>query len=272
MNKKICTFLISLFVSGSFVLASCTLDHFDFSTDADSSDSTEQATPKKAPIAYCNKFDHNGFRGLLTVHYDVNQDRLTKNATWLHLWDIPYEVEQTGNFAQFHRFRISDNKEVFHESPLEADVIKHSNFTQVIIITTINTTLLSDLGGITMDQLLNRYSFLLKDTAGWHGIALSVFNPQNKPIKTVKVLVPPFESNPKTYVANNDHESLLLKLHPFGELSLSNENDDRTFYEKALDNCQDSPIPLQLPDLDEFDFNKETTAPIDLPDLNALFK
>ena len=249
------------------------MDHFGFSTDADSSDSAiEQSTSTKDPLTYCNKFDQNGFRGLLTVHYDVNQDRLTKNASWLHLWDIPYEVQQEGNFAQFHRFRISDNKEVFHAAPIEADVVKHSNSDTVTIITTINTTLLSDMGGITIDQLLSRHSFLLKDTAGWHGMSLSVFNTQNKPIKTVKVLIPPFESNPKTYVANNDHESLLLKLHPFGELSLSNENNDKTFYEKSLDNCQDSPAPLKLPDLDDFDFNQKPTDDIELPDLTSLFK
>ena len=266
-------FFSVLFLIGSGLLANCTTDYFGLSSDK--SEEAEEKPSHQTPLTYCNRFDQNNFRGLLTAYYSESQGSFVRNTNWLHLWEVPYEAQMPGNYVQFHLFRISNNKEHYHEAPVEADLIKHTSTEIVKIINSIDSDLLSELGGITMDHLLNRYSFLLKDIAGWHGLSISLFNAQNKPTKITKVMIAPFETIPKTYVANNDHEVLLLKLHPFGQLTKLNEHNDKVLYSKGVDNCNDSPIPLLfVPDATEFNFDEQLTTKdsVQLPDLNTLFK
>ncbi len=256
-NLIVLTFISITSLAGLFMLSNCTTDYFS------NTQSSTLAGPKKSPkaspfLTYCNKIHEVGFRGLLASYYDPDQKNYTKNTTWLYLWEVPFELKVPSNYVQFHRFYVSNNKEVYNKAPIEAEVIKQSTSEKVSIATVINKDLLTDMGGLSISQLINKYAFLLHDMGGWQGISLSVFDGQDKPVKVTKALIPPFESNPHSFVSKNDQESLLMKLHPFSDIALVKSSNEKVFYEKSKSNCQDSPIPMKIP---QFKMHQTTPTP-----------
>lgn len=254
MNTNIPVF----FLLATFLVffPNCTTDYFGFSelgeeTNADSPYSDQ------IPMAYCNKFNKNGFKGILTAYYDADQDTFHRNKARLYLWNIPDEFTYPPtNYIQVHAFNISNNKTVFKPTPTSMTLIKDSDYEESSIITTLGHDLLEYLGDVSIEELGQNYSFILKDINGWHGISISVFNARNKPEKTIKVLIPPFPANPHTYMDRNNQERLLFALHPFEAISYNNDM-DRVFYEKGVDFCKDSPVEFEIPDF------TQSSAPTD---------
>ena len=272
MNKLYVFFLAVLVCPvGCLLLTNCTTDIFSYSVSEHSSLS-EKPKPKgknSALLTYCNRIHEDGFRGLLTAYYDNELGQYTHNTTWLFLWEVPFELKIPSNYVQLHRFYIRSNKEIYNKAPVEAEAIRLSNSKKVSIVTAINKDLLSDMGGLTIPQLINKHGFLLQDMGGWQGLSLSLFDSQNKPIKTVKALIPPFESNPNTFLAKHDQEVLLTKLHPFSAISLVKSTTEKTFHEKSKDNCENSPIPMRLPEWSS-QAEAETEAEEEQPDENEI--
>ena len=249
----------------------CTTDYFGLSSELDEETYTDSSFSSEIPMAYCNKFNKNGFKGILTAYYDAEQDTFNKNKAILYLWNIPDEFTYPPtNYIQVHSFTISNNRTAFNPTPTSMTItkIKGSNREQSSIITTLGHDLLEYLGDISIAELTKNYSFILKDMDGWHGISISVFNARNKPEKTIKILIPPFPANPHTYLEKNNQERLLFELHPFETISYNNDM-DQVFYEKGVDFCKDSPVEFEIPG---FTKSSTTTDPVEqlIEDLSFL--
>ncbi len=273
MNQRIIVFfLIVLMSTGFLTLANCTVDYLGFSTSSEEKEKESNQSPRaiSSILSYCNPFYGNGFRGLLTAYYDADQQSYTHNMTWLYLWEVPFELKSPSNYAQFHRFYIKNNLEVYNKAPVEAEIIQLSSSDKISITTVINKDLLSDLGGLSMEQLISKHGFLLHDMSGWQGVSLSVFDGQNKPVKVVKILIPPFEANPTRFLSKHNQEALLLKLHPFEAISVLKETNDKIFYNKSKDSCQKAPIPLNLPDFESLSLPKTNSSDQTIEELSNI--
>ena len=227
--------------------SNCTLDYFNFS-NSENEEFSSSDRPSSAMI-YCNKFNiRSGFNGILTAWYDWDKETFDTNKSQLYLWSIPAEFTYPStNYIQVHSFRVENNKKTFKESPVSMEVIKNSSGERWSIITTIGHDLLEELG-ISIEDLIQNNSFVLKDMKGWHGISISVFNEHNKPIKKTQILIPPFEANPHTYLETQNQERTLDELHPFKKIAGVSNKDD-IFYEKGKDFCKDSPAQFEIPPL-----------------------
>lgn len=256
---------IPAFLLGATLLVfflNCTTDYFGFSEEDVGENSKKELYDPLTPMAYCNKFNKEGFSGILTAYYDVDQDTFNQNKARLYLYSIPDEwTYPPTNYMQVHTFSISNNKTVFNPTPVSMIIIKDSNSESSSIITVLGHDLLEYLGNISIDELIKNYSFLLKDMNGWNGISLSIFNARNKPIKTTKILIPPFPANPHTYLDKNNQERLLFKLHPFESISYNNDT-DQIFYEKGVEFCKDSPEDFEIPS-----FQRSSASPDPLDQL-----
>ena len=242
---KINFILFTLFIPLVF-FSNCTTDYFGFSSSEEGNNSQYLQNPTSA-MAYCNKFDSNGFSGFLVAYYDWDKDAFNKNKARLYLEKVPYEFTYPPtNYIQVHSFYIANNKKTFNKIPVSMDVVQNSTSEKSILITTIGHDLLVDMGEIPIDQLIQKHSFILRDVNGWHGITLSVFDLKNKPIKIAQVLIPPFDANPNTFLNTHNRERLLSQLHPFSNISNTNTT-DQSFYEKALDFCKESPAQFNVP-------------------------
>lgn len=242
MTAKILSLLILILLS----FPNCTTDYFGFSEDTEFNGSSIRSL---IPMAYCNRFNENGFNGIIISYYDWNTEEFNNNKAHLYLWSVPYEfTHPPTNYIQAHSFSIANNKETYNESPISMQVTpdSSSSFGQNILITTISHDLLEDVGGITIDELIKTHSFVLENLKGWQGITLSTFNVHNKPLKKAQVLIPPFAANPNTYLNNNNQEQRLLTLHPFEKMAHIHKT-DRVFYDKGVEFCEDSPVPLEIP-------------------------
>ena len=251
MRTKI---LLLLAVIISF-FPNCTTDYFGFSEDAQFDGTSRSLTP----MIYCNKFNENGFNGILISYYNWDTEEFNNNKAYLYLWDVPYEFNHPPtNYIQVHSFSIANNKKNYNRSPVNMQVVPDSSTDnpQNMIITTISHDLLDDIGGITINELTKTHSFVLEDLKGWHGVTLSVFNEKNKPIKISKILIPPFPANPHTYLNNNNREQLLINLHPFENISHAHKS-DKIFYDKGLEFCEKSPVPLELPPFNEIESTED---------------
>ena len=240
------TKILSLFILILVSFSNCTTDYFGFSEDAELSNSS---THSMVPMTYCNKFNENGFTGIIISYYDWNTEKFNTNKSHLYLWNVPYEfTHPPTNYIQVHSFSIANNTENYNRSPITMRVTPDSSAhsEQAILVTTISHDLLDDIGGITINDLIKTHSFILEDLKGWHGITLSVFNAYNKPIKTTRMLIPPFAANPHTYLNNNNQEQFLLKLHPFENMAHIHKT-DKVFYDKGLEFCEAAPVPLEIP-------------------------
>ena len=242
---KINLFIFLLFIPLAF-FSNCTTDYFSFSESGDGSYGDSQNS--SAAMAYCNKFSINGFDGFLVAYYDWNEDIFDKNKAQLYLAAVPYEFTYPPtNYIQIHSFYIASNKKVFNKTPVSMDIFNDSSAERSTLVTTIGHDLLEDMRGISIDELIQDNSFILKDMDGWHGITLSVFNVQNKPVKTAEVLIPPFEANPNTFLNAHNQEKRLFQLHPFVNISQSTNTTDQTFYEKGVDFCRESQVRFDIP-------------------------
>ena len=243
INLSILFLLPLLFISFS----NCTTDYFNFSESGEKGSNTDYSFNSSEAMAYCNKFNAKGFNGVLVAYYDWDQDTFNTNKTQLYLWNVPNEFTYPPtNYIQLHAFYIANNKTVFNKPPLTMEIIKNSSSETSSLVTTIGHDLLEAMGDITIDELMQNYSFILEDMKGWQGVVLSVFDAQNKPMKTTQILKPPFEANPHTYLDKHNREQLLFKLHPFEEIAYINKK-DQTFYEKAVDFCDNVPIQFEVP-------------------------
>ena len=232
--------------------SACQLDYFSLSRSQVSS-TVEDGLPQKAGDnqVYCNKFDTKGFSGILTAYYDLEKDAFNNNKAQLYLWKVPGEFKHPPtNYIQLHLFRIEEGREIFNKNPVNINLISKTKGTSSFLIKALDHRLLSEQASPSIDDFLNTYIFILEDTSGWQGLTLSVFNEKDKPIKVAQVLLPPFSADPRVYSARNNDEQLGLKLHPFGDLSQTNEP-AKAFYEKGLDFCKGSPVSFDIPDFEE---------------------
>ena len=260
---KINVFIFFVFSTILIFSSNCTTDYFGFS-EADSPDFNPQVA-----MAYCNKFNINGFSGILVAYYDWNQKTFNKNKAQLYLQSVPYEfIYPPTNYIQVHSFYIANNQKKFNTTPVSMEVVRSATDEKSILVTTIGHDLLKEMGEISIDDLIKDYNLILRDVDGWQAITLSVFNAKNKPIKTAQVLIPPFEANPHTYLNAHNKERLLNQLHPFGNINHTDAK-DQTFYEKGLDFCKESPIQFEVP---SFETQPLTADPVNqfIEDLSLL--
>ncbi len=202
-------------------------------------------------LVYCNKFHTNGFQGILTAYYDLEAKDFDSNKSQLYLWKVPEEwAYPPTNYIQLYAFRIESGREIFSSTPVNINLIVNATGETSLTITALDRRLLEEKGGLAMDKLLKSHVLILEDTGGWHGLALSVFNEQDKPVKTAQVLFPPFPADPGVYLKQNNNDRLLLKQHPFESL-LHAQEEARTFYKKGLDFCKKVAVDFEVPSFSE---------------------
>ncbi|MDE0119630.1 MAG: hypothetical protein OXM55_06465 [Bdellovibrionales bacterium] len=222
--------------------SNCTLDYLDFS----GATQEEFSSAPTSAMVYCNKFNVNGFNGILNAWYDWDQEAFDTNKAELYLWNVPTEFTYPHtNYIQVHSFRIENNRKIFKESPISIEIIKNNSNERGTTITTLGHDLLEDLEK-SIEELIQDNSFVLKDMKGWHGVSISVFNVHNKPITKIEILIPPFEAHPYIYLEKQNQERLLHELHPFKKMS-SSTHKEKIFYEKGRDFCKDSPSQFEVP-------------------------
>ena len=264
---RINLFIFLLFIHLAF-FSNCTTDYFGFSEDEEGP--PDYLRNPVALMAYCNKFNINGFNGFLVAYYDWNEEAFDKNKAQLYLANVPYEFTYPPtNYIQVHSFYIANNQKVFNKTPVSMDIFNDSSSERSVLVTTIGHDLLEDTGGISIDELIQTNSFVLRDMNGWHGITLSVFDVQNKPMKTAEILIPPFEANPNTFLNAHNEENRLFQLHPFVNISQNTNTTDQTFYEKGLDFCKESQVQFDIP---AFETQSPAEDPVDklIEDLSFL--
>ena len=229
----------------------CQLDFFS-STDSTVGNPTVDdfsSHEVKHNMVYCNKFDTQGFSGVLTAYYDLEEKKFNNNKVQLYLWKVPEEFNYPPtNFVQLHLFRIEENRENFDNpnGPVNMSLILKETGAPSHLIKALDHRLLTEKGGIPIDKFLNAHVFILEDTSGWQGVTLSVFNEHDQPIKVARLLLPPFIANPRDYLDQVNQERHLLNLHPFANLFQSKE-ESKVFYEKGLDFCKNLPVDFEVP-------------------------
>ena len=228
----------------------CSAQHLNLSLDSTVPVGIDQTQ------AYCNKFNLNGFNGMITSYFDTKEKRFNPNKARLFLLEIPYGFNYPdSNYIQLHSFYVRNNREEYNESPVSIELFNDQALRVEDVITAISHALLEDLD-MSVDEFLQTYSFILQDVDGWQGLSMSVFNSINRPLEkvttkeketvTAKVLIPPFSAHPDLFFTQNHNERLLFKLHPFSKISNVNNN-EMAFYEKAVDICNDAPVDLNMP-------------------------
>ena len=242
--KKINIYIFFLNLIFFLSFSSCTADFFDFSTD------TTGEREFTSPMVYCNKFNENGFRGVITAYYDWDNDIFNKNKAQFYFWSVPDELTYPPtNYIQIHLFSISNNVTNFDKKPVSFEMTGDSASS---LVTTISRELLEEMGDISVQDLIDNNKFILRNIGGWDGVSVSVFDEQNKPVKTVQLLIPPFEANPHTFLNNSNREQRLLQLHPFAKISDNPNNTDKIFYEKGIESCKSAPIDFEVPSFEEY--------------------
>ncbi len=244
------------------VLMGCTFDGLFSNFEIESSLPTEYEQASRedngSSFAYCNQFNSNEFSGALVAYFDQEKQAFNKNKAFLILWSLPdVLIHPNTNYFQIHSFSVENNREIYNNTPVTINVISEEK-SHVLNATAIGDKVLDQLGFISVPELIATHKFVLNDLKGWQGVDLSIFNNKNKPEKTIKLLIPPFENNPHTYSSQNGQEEKLSALHPFAEIA-SRENRDRIFYDKAKDVCEDLPnVQIDIPSFQEV--NAESSA------------
>ena len=241
----------------------CQSDFFRFSSETED-DPSRQYKPQEW-LAYCNNFNKNGFQGILTAYFDADIEDFSTNKVWLHLSSVPKEFEYPKtNYIQIHPFNVDSNKIQHRGSPIDMKIIKDSDKEIVKIISSIQHTLLEEMGYLdSINALISNYGFVLLDLSGWEGVSLSVFNVKNVPVSktSIRVLIPPFLSHPHNYSQRNNNELLLSRLHPFENIATTtNFQTEDIFYNKASDICDNSPIKINIPSFQDQIHSKEEEA------------
>lgn len=262
--KKIHTYIFFLSLIFFLSFSSCTADFFDFSTDTTGDGKGEMDFTD--PMVYCNKFHENGFRGTITAYYDWDNDNFHTDKAQLYLWNVPDEFTYPPtNYIQIHLFSVSNNKKNFDKKPVSFEIV--GSATASSLVTTISHELLEELGDISIQDLIDGNKFILRDIGGWHGVSLSIFDEQNKPVKTAQLLIPPFEANPHNFFNNNNREQRLLELHPFEKISSNPNNTDKVFYEKGIEFCKSVSIDFEVPSFEEQEASRADEADSSIDDL-----
>ena len=237
-----------------FSFFNCKADYFDFSSKlgGTAGGSSSASRQEDTALIYCNKFNAQGFSGVLTAYYDPEKEGFNTNKAQLFLWNIPYEFEYPAtNYIQVHAFYIANNKKVFKKNPVSMELVKSASSQKVSLVTTVGHDLLEDLGE-KANELIQNYHFILKDMDGWHGVTFSVFDKHNKPVKSLQALIPPFTAHPSAFFRKHNQERLLSELHPFKTISSGHEKENnKIFYDKGVDFCKDSPVKFDIPPLAE---------------------
>ena len=244
--KKINIYIYILNLIFFLFFPSCTVDFFDFSTDT----TREGEADFTSPMVYCNKFNENEFKGVIVAYYDWDNDVFNKNKAQLYFWSVPDEFTYPPtNYIQIHLFSISNNVTNFDKKAVSFKMTGNSTSS---LVTTISRELLEEMGDISVQDLIDDNKFILRNIGGWDGVSISVFDEQNKPVKTVQLLIPPFEANPHTFLNNSNREQRLLQLHPFAKISDNSNNTDKIFYEKGIESCKSAPIDFEVPSFEEY--------------------
>ena len=222
-------------------LCACTGDYLTFSLDGDRGPafSTRQA--------YCNKFNINGFTGLLTSYFDWSEKNINENKAVMYLRTVPSDFNfPLSNYIQVHSFYIKNNREEYNSAPVTMEVLDKTTSVSVQTVTSIGHDLLSHVNQ-TVDKFIEQNYFILHDVEGWQGMSLSVFDSvSNKPLdgKSTKILIPPFSADPQEFFRETNKERLLFRLHPFAQISEAGGTTRHDFYSKAKDDCQGAYLPL----------------------------
>ena len=230
----------------------CSAQHLNLSLDSASTVSMDQAQQ-----AYCNRFNLNGFNGIIVSSFNTVEDKFNPNKARLFLWEIPHQFTYPrSNYIQFHPFYVKNNKEEYNSSPVSVELFNNQSFKVEEVVTAIGHNLLEDLDQ-SIDTFLQTYSFVLQDIEGWQAVSMSVFDSRNKPLATTKVLIPPFSAHPDLFFNQINQERLLFQLHPFSKISAVNNN-EMAFYDKAIDICSSAPVDLNIPKLDNHQPNRNS--------------
>ena len=261
--RHLASFLLSkliwfLFISQAFVLG-CSPESLGlvFSSKTQNLGDEGKLSDSETKNIYCNQFNKNGFEGSLITFYDWTKNKFVKNKVWVHFSGVPKDFDNyKTNYLQFYYFNVKDGKVKFNDVPVTIDIILNSQLEKKAVVDAIGRDLLMDYGGNSIEVFISKHSFILTDTLGWQGVGLFLFSGENRSIKKVQVLIPPFEANPEIYLFQNNNELLLFHLHPFAKVSAS-QPDERVYYQKAFHMCKGSPEPLPLPPLQEDDLSLE---------------
>ena len=242
MKIKILPLFIAILLC--FFFTNCTTDYF-----FDSSNNTQHYSQEQIiPMVYCNQFNKNGFKGYLTAYYDWNNSQFNTDMAQLFLWKFPEEFSYPAtSYIQVHSFSIKNNQFVFNKKPLNLEVVNDPTGNKIAFVTTIGHDFLEDIE-FSLEELIKSHSFIIKDTKGWNGLSLTVFDVRNKPLQSIKVFIPPFPANPQTYLQYHNNEMMSLSLHPFNNLGKSES--DKLFYEKSINWCQLANVNFDVPELE----------------------
>lgn len=234
------------------LLFSCTAEHFNLSTLDDGTVSKQNTIYKQnylESMVYCNKFSVKGFSGILVTKYNQETQKFDNNTSRLILFTVPDEfIYPITNYIQIHAFNIVNNRVTFHDTPIEMQIIGKDNYPTPHSVTSIGHDILKSIqhNNASIDTLIQNYDFMLHNLDGWQGISLSVFSARNIPIKSAKILIPPFESNPHTYMDRHHKQEVLSKLHPMWDFAHMYTKDE-FFYNKTTEYCSHVPIDFEIP-------------------------
>ncbi len=187
---------------------------------------------------FCNPIKENGFDGILAVNTNENNWIHQTESTILQFKDVPDHFKSIDHsYIQLFSFSYQKNKMLRATKPLEIDVYNLDTHTLVQTVEYIDHNLINR-GDDNVDEFFFDHIFVIKDTVGWQGLLLGLFNDIDKPIIPLsKILNPPFDANPHVYMSRHVDNPQLSDLHPFRTFLTTTEEDDPLFLSKALDAC-----------------------------------
>ena len=224
---------IVLYLFGVLILISCT-NHAGFKTQLASESLVEQ-------MVFCNPIrTAEGFNGVIAVNTNENNWIHQTKSTILQFEDVPDSFKTIPHsYIQLFPFNYKGNRLSRGRQALEIDIYNLDEHTLVKTVEYISYDSIKA-EGYSVDEFFFDHIFVIRDTAGWQGMVLGLFNSIDKPlIPLSKILTPPFDVNP--HIFNSRHisnNSKLASLHPFHHfIKTTEEDEDLLFLSKARDAC-----------------------------------
>ena len=222
---------IVLYLFGVLALVSCA-NYAGFKTQLASESLVEQ-------MVFCNPIrTAEGFDGVIAVNTKENNWVHQTESTILQFKDVP-DIFKTipHSYIQLFPFNYTNNR-LRRGSGLGIDIYNLDTHTLVKKVEYISYDFIRS-EGYSVDEFFFDHIFVVKDTAGWQGMIVGLFNSIDKPLIPLdKILTPPFDVNPHIFKSRHTSNSKLAKLHPFYHfLSTTEEDEDLLFLSKARDAC-----------------------------------
>lgn len=202
-----------------------------------------KSTAKKQLYFTCNVFADETFHGRITNE----NENLDKNCFLLDINKAPKDFLRNETlFLQIYPFLAQNDKFLYGESlrlltlvkseKREKDVIADSNI--------LDTFLVENHLKIDPDYFFLDHIFKICDVRPeWQGLQLVIYKKniitsKNIPIRTTKILLPPFLIHPQHY--KESQGDMLAAYHPFLEMIPDLQSKPSAYYDRAEDICFES--------------------------------